>query len=366
MKQRTPKILFCAPSGSNNGGITIWSKNVINYFNSNDSDVDFVHFKLDRSVSLTHLMPLYKRLFYAIKDYGLFPFKLFKTLNNKNYTVAHIASVGGWMGSIRDLLFVVICNVCNVKSIIHYHCGTIPNYAKINDWKWKLQNFVISKASKIIVLDVNSFETLRNIGYSHIYKVPNPLPIELHERVESKNRADNSILFVGHIVPGKGIFEFLSAVKHLDNLDINIYGPQNDSVINKIKEEYQDDKFYKRIVFHGLQPSNEVYNKMREATLFVLPTYSEGFPLVIMEAMACGCPIITTPVGAIKEMLTYNGEVEGYLVPPRNVEKLKETIIYCLEHKNEISQKASMAQEKVYTTYTMEIVMRQLVNIWIS
>ena len=256
--------------------------------------------------------------------------------------------------------------MCNVKSIIHYHCGTIPDYVKTNDWKWKLQNHVIKKASKIVVLDENSLNALCCLGYSHINKIPNPLPVELTQKIKSEDRDGNSILFVGHVVPEKGIFEFLSAVKSLDNLKIDIYGPLNDSVIKNIQEKYSNEEFYKRIIFHGLQPSEEIYEKMRKASLFVLPTYSEGFPLVIMEAMACGCPIVATPVGAIQEMLTYQGEIEGYLVPAKNVEKLRDTILHCMGHKNETLQKASKAQEKVYTTYTMEIVMRQLINIWES
>ena len=361
------KVLFCVPSPSNKGGITNWAGIILQYFkNHEDKDVELIHLALDRSVSLTHLMPKYKRIWYAIKDYYKFPIKLYKCLHKGTYRVAHITSVGSWMGSLRDFIFCLICKLLDVKSIVHYHCGTIPQFCKQNNIGWKFQLFVIKHVSCVIVLDEKSLTTLLSLGCSNVRKVPNPISEELLHNISEKKREKRTLLFVGHVIPSKGILELLDAVNGIDDIKINVFGPQNPKIDDVIKEKIRSHPLCNSITFHGLQPPEIIYENMRRSSLFVLPTHGEGFPLVILEAMACGCPIISTPVGAIKEMLTTENEIAGYLVPPKNVEELHKAIVYCLTHVEESMEKASLAKQKVLSTYTLDLIVRQLKEIWCS
>lgn len=361
------KVLLCAPSPSNKGGICTWSKEILDYFTSSDSDdIELIHLPMDRSKSLTHLMSKRKRFWTAIKDYSRFPYKLWYNLSQKGIRIAHITSVGGWMGSIRDLIFIFICKLFKAKSIIHYHCGTIPKLAKQNNFAWRLQAFIIRHSSKVIVLDEKSKSTLEHKGYKNIYKVPNPLPKALYNNVPETARRKNSLLFVGHVVPQKGIFELLDAIKGMNDLHLNVFGPHDTKVDEWIKKKVDENGLTENVKFHGIHPSDVIYENMRNSALFVLPTYTEGFPLVIMEAMACGCPIIATPVGAIKEMLETKNGIAGYLIPPKNTETLREQILYCLHNPDDTNNKALMAKEKVYTTYTLERVIKVLKAVWLN
>jgi len=92
----------------------------------------------------------------------------------------------------------------------------------------------------------------------------------------------------------------------------------------------------------------------------------EGFPFVIVEAMASGCPVISTPIGAIEEMLTYNNELQGYLVPIKDPEQLRKQIVYCLEHLDEIWGKAEKAREKAQMEYSVDAMMNKLIDCWIN
>jgi len=66
---------------------------------------------------------------------------------------------------------------------------------------------------------------------------------------------------------------------------------------------------------------------MRVADVLVLPSYSEGYPNVLVEALACGCPIVATHVGGIAEIVAFD---TGILIPPRDSEALAKAVISAL------------------------------------
>jgi glycosyltransferase involved in cell wall biosynthesis len=79
-----------------------------------------------------------------------------------------------------------------------------------------------------------------------------------------------------------------------------------------------------RITFPGWVGQGEVSRKLAAADVFVLPSYNENLPMSVLEALAHGVPVITTPVGAIPEAVTDG--CEGYLVPPGNQEQLADRL----------------------------------------
>ena len=354
------KVLFCAPSPSNNGGITIWSSVIINAFFQRDTKIDLVHMPIDRSVTLTHLLPRYKKMWYALKDYLFFPIKLMRFLYKGHFDVAHITSVGGG-GSIRDFFFVMVCKLFHVRAIIHYHFGKLSDQLNSKTFLSKLLLIIISKADQIVVLDEKSYLSIKSRGIDKVHIIPNPVPI-ISENPEIENqRQSRKLLFVGHVVQEKGIFELIEAVQNIPNISLHVYGPIHDKVRDEIYSKFKKLDF---VYFYGKRSSEEIYRSMKNSTLFVLPTYSEGFPMVILEAMACKCPIISTPVGAIKEMLTYKGEIAGYLVPTHDSLKLRSMILKCLETPSSLTRKSNIAYDKVMSTYNITVIKKQLETLW--
>ena len=86
---------------------------------------------------------------------------------------------------------------------------------------------------------------------------------------------------------------------------------------------------------------------------------------MIIESMACGCPIVTTPVGAIPEMLNINTETPcGICVEPKNVEQLKAAIESFLQNDDLATSYGKRAQARVREQYAIDKVWEQLVSIW--
>lgn len=362
------RVLLCGPPPSSKGGVTMWVQMVMEYINNHPSEeVEVELFPIERSASLTHLLPIHKRYYYAIKDYLRAYFSIDEKLKKSSYDVVHVLSSLGTGGIVRDWLFAKLAKSYGCDSIIHYHCGTMPKIMGHGGWQKKLVIKTIKTSRCAIVLDEASYQALLQQGIRNVVKIGNaynPTIDDISKR--GFKRFPDELLFVGHVVPEKGIYELLEATHDIPNIHVKCFGPENINYQNKLENYISTHPFLGTIEFFGLQAPEKIYEEMCKATLFVLPTYSEGFPLVIVEAMACGCPIVTTPVGAIPEMLGCEKECAGYLVPVKDASILRKQILECLDNKESIFKRAKMAQEKAQKKYSIEEVTKMLNEVWVN
>jgi glycosyltransferase involved in cell wall biosynthesis len=117
-------------------------------------------------------------------------------------------------------------------------------------------------------------------------------------------KVENKIVFVGNLIKEKGIVELLDAASSLGaeykqyQFRIIGQGPLGSSLISKY------DTASNNVKFLGSLPLTEVAEEIRQATLLVLPSYREGVPNVILEALSSGTPVVATNVGGIAEVLS--------------------------------------------------------------
>jgi glycosyltransferase involved in cell wall biosynthesis len=158
----------------------------------------------------------------------------------------------------------------------------------------------------------------------------NPTAFHLSDR--SAARAQLSIdanaelvLFVGRLVGTKGIFELLEAFVSLANRRPNLRlayvgdGPGGDQLRSNVRQLALED----RIVLAGSCSSQKVSHWLAASNVLALPSYSEGNPNVVLEALSSGRPVIASNVGGIPELVK---ESSGILVPPRDWRALAQAI----------------------------------------
>ncbi|HXJ06276.1 MAG TPA: glycosyltransferase [Candidatus Acidoferrum sp.] len=149
-------------------------------------------------------------------------------------------------------------------------------------------------------------------------------PSVFHLAVRSAARAqlalDNEVelvLFVGRLDTKKGIGELLEAFASLASRRPNLRlayvgdGPGGEQLRSKARHLALED----RVILVGACPSLKVAQWLAAANVLALPSYNEGYPNVVIEALSCGRPVIATNVGGILELV--NGE-SGILIPPRD------------------------------------------------
>lgn len=136
----------------------------------------------------------------------------------------------------------------------------------------------------------------------------------------------NILLFVGNLYPVKGLTYLLDSLSEVlkKNNDFTLFLVGEGFLKNKLIKKAERLGIKEHVHFAGRQPPSEIPLWMNACDVFILPSKSEGTPLVVLEAIACGKPIIATGVGGIPEFVS---EKNGILVEPKNVAQLRDAIL---------------------------------------
>jgi teichuronic acid biosynthesis glycosyltransferase TuaC len=140
-------------------------------------------------------------------------------------------------------------------------------------------------------------------------------------------------LFVGRLHPWKGIREVIDVARGCPGTRFVFLGPGN------IPQHPQNCQFL------GPRPPAEVREWLNAADCFILPTYTDAVPASVMEAFSCGIPAITTDIGGCPEIV--ENTVNGLMVPVRNVDKLRDAVIWMQTHPDEREKMGAHARHTV-------------------
>lgn len=119
---------------------------------------------------------------------------------------------------------------------------------------------------------------------------------------------------------------------------------------------------YDKVHFAGER--EDIPEILKLLDVFVLSSYKEGLPNVIIEAMAAGKPVVATDVGGVSELVV-DGET-GFLVPSNNVEKLSQAVIKLLENRNIAKRMGGKGKERIENFFLVERMVKQTENLYLS
>ncbi len=181
----------------------------------------------------------------------------------------------------------------------------------------------VRRSDLILVLTPVMKEKLAEFGCEpeKIRILGNAIDLSLYHPPEK--RPQNTVLYVGGARREKGLTYLISAVNQMPKVKMTVVGGWGE-------EHHKCKKMAKRnIKFVGTIPPQRVKDHMAKATVLALPSLSEGFGIVLLEAMAMGLPIVASDVGGIPYVL---GDA-GLLVPPGNVDELRKALVAVLSNK---------------------------------
>jgi glycosyltransferase involved in cell wall biosynthesis len=364
------KILLLSPLPPPVGGIANWSKIVLAYYKDKSvNDIQIIH--QDTSIKNRQILNtgLVARLFSGVLDSHKIIRALKSNIKQNRPDVIHLTSSAS-LALFKDHSIVKLANRYHIPLVIHFRFGRIGDLSRKKNWEWRLLLKVMNKAAYSIVLDTKTVGILNEYNVNNVKFIPNPMSLELEKiagqkEIVSRNNTLFRIVFIGHMTKIKGIFELVEACNRIENeIELIFIGPYKEET----KEHITKISLKKnKLQFKGILAKNEIYKELNSSDLMVLPSYTEGFPNVVVEAMAIGCPVVATDVGAIKEMIDKNDNNEcGICIPAKNIEKLKDAMDYMMNNPETSMKMAQKAKDKAFKQYTMKHIASEYEQIWLG
>lgn len=270
-----------------------------------------------------------------IRVFGVLIFwlKCFLMIRKINPELTHSQTVQMGMPSFLAKIF------CRIPYVVYCHGSEIylPWRFKKNISKWVLQN---AKAVIVLSKDMKKRVELLGLNINDIFIIPNGINLEDFDVISKDetrdkigiNKSDDVILFVGTLKSVKGIRYLLEAINIIKNNGLSptllIVGEGDErKYLEKISVNFG---IVNNVKFVGGKCNKEVFEYMAAADMLILPSISEGLPIVILEAMASGLPVVATKVGGIQDIIN-DGE-NGILIDSMDPKQIADSIIFLLSN----------------------------------
>ena len=249
------------------------------------------------------------KVWHNLKNY----FKLYKIFN----TQLVYATIGQtFAGVLKFAPYFLLAKLLHKPVLIHVHGNNLLNqYEKQTGRKKKIFHFVVSLADKGIVLSENLRNNLQAfLPDNQIFVLPNFVDNDLlsppPEAIENKDLSQLRILYLSNLMTQKGIFELLDALAELKQKGIKysavIAGNMDKSIEKNLREKIEN---LPDVSYAGVVSGTKKKEIFLNANVFVLPSYREGQPLSIFEAMATGNIVVSTAHPGITDIFD-NRQIE--------------------------------------------------------
>lgn len=306
-------VLMVGSDLSVKGGMTT----VVNSFlknNFKDINIEYV---------ATHIenVPIYSKLLFFIKSF----FTMIKVLSKNKISIVHIhmSEKGSFF---RKFIVLLISKIYKKKVIVHLHGADFKEffYDSNNIVKGMIK-YLFKKSDRVIVLGKSWDEYIKSIDKS-IKTIILANSVEYPKEIVINNRTEINVLFLSVLIKRKGIFDLVKAIEILINngkingIDLKIIIAGTGKEEEEMKSIIKNLDLEKYFLFMGWVDNEKKIELIKNSQILILPSYNEGLPMAILEAMSYGMPIITTDVGSIKDAVI-DGH-NGFMTQPGDINKL--------------------------------------------
>ena len=251
------------------------------------------------------------------------PWRLVRQVRDDNIDVVHINSSLNARAYWRDILFVMAARLCRTRVLFQVHGGALPQRffrgnAVLNAWL----RLSLRLPDHVVVLGNDEADAWhRFLPGQSISTIPNAIDCQPYQSLDVREASAGRplrLVYLGRLADGKGLCELLHglAAPSLRNnrprLRVAGSGPER----RHLQDLVRDLGLQSHVEFVGAVFGDAKRRLLADSDVFVLPSYSEGLPYALLEAMAAGTAVITTPVGAIPD--TVECGVHGLYIPPRD------------------------------------------------
>ncbi|MGC8658598.1 MAG: glycosyltransferase [Desulfomonilaceae bacterium] len=235
------------------------------------------------------------------------------------------AIYANWMGA--GLVGSMLSRIFGKPMVVSFRGD--DGYLARDNRLWRIfTKFVLRQAYFVTVVNSELLEIMRSLGASSSklgiprFGVDNKV---FFPAIKKRNTDTTvKIIFVGSLIPKKGLQDLINALAdpRFRGISLTIVGDGYHS--DYLKRLAKEKLSHCEVEWKGLTPPREVAKLMRESDILALPSYTEGSPNVVKEAMATALPVISTTVGGIPELICHNRT--GLLYKPGDIGALQDCL----------------------------------------
>lgn len=286
------------------------------------------------------------------------PFALGAAIRREAARVVHVNTSLNAGAFWRDFAYMLVARAAGARVVCQVHGGALPHLF-LGRWRplRSLLRFALGRADVIVVLARTELDAYRRfLPGANIVHLPNAVAIP--PRVARAPRAATapfSVLYLGRLIRSKGLLDLVRAVALLNRdgetarLVVAGTGPHE----AEARELAIGLGLAGTIEFTGAVAGEAKARLFAEADVFVLATsHPEGLPYALIEAMAAGLPVVTTPIGAIPDLVTDG--VQGLFVPAGDPEALARALRALAADRARLSRMGAAAHARVRETCSIE------------
>ena len=243
------------------------------------------------------------------------------------------------VGFLKDAPFVLLCKLFRHKVVIHQHNKGMAKDVDRHIYRWLLP--MVYRNTKVILLSWRLYADIEKVvKREQVMICPNGIP-DTNSKITSAERHNDvpHILFLSNLIVSKGVLVLLDALKTLKERGCRfvcdfVGGETKELDGRRFALEIEARGLDDIAVYHGRKYGKDKEAFLQTADIFVFPTFyfNECFPLVIIEAMMNGLPVISTDEGGIRDEVK-DGK-NGFVVKPQDSKVLADAIQRLLDDKN--------------------------------
>lgn len=273
---------------------------------------------------------------------------------NKDIEIVHIHGAAN-ASFYRCRMFIHQAKKYGKKVILHEHAADFREfYADAKDKKEIID--AINSCDRVIVLSESWKGYFSSIGVEKnkiavLNNIVSPPTIKIQDHTDDKLH----LLFLGEISKRKGGYDLLQAIGEnkkifAKRLSLRMGGNMVDGDIRKY---ISDNQLSGIVSYEGWIAGDNKINCLNWADVYILPSYNEGLPIAILEAMSYSHPIISTPVGGIPEVV--HDKKNGILVEPGNIQQIVSSLKYYIDNKGAIQQQGAESYQIVQNFFPKKV-----------
>jgi glycosyltransferase involved in cell wall biosynthesis len=271
-----------------------------------------------------------------------------------------IIFAGAGFSFYERVLFSAICRIFRVPDAFFIVDGAFFGVRDQSALRRRLTGALLRIPSRLIASGSNWADLFRELS------VPKDRVVVVHywlpsgegdvakEPIAVPNEEPVRFLFVGWMITEKGIHEIISAMEALvPKHDFQFTFIGGGTLLDHVREAIRDNGWEQQVAVLGWVTAEEIARELSRSHVFVLPSYAEGFPMSLIEAMTKGVPAICTNVGGISDSL--KDGTNGFLIPPKSAAALIETMKSYIRNPEQVAQHSAAALEIVRRNHDPDV-----------